>query len=618
MYCQDRFCSIQKIMKGHFKRCLFVLFGCTLFLNALNAQENNPYIAYNVPFQNLLKFNRFLINPTFSTVREDKSYLNMFHRNQSALFEDNLQSYFLSYSGRMNDKVGLGASIYHQQEGVMSNIGIMVNYAYGVRLSDNSSLAIGVNIPYFRSGFDHGRSNIGDDPLINDLKHSSIILVQPGLNLSLGKLDFGVYAENLYDLNLATGEGLSAFAEKTFSGHIQYTYVFDHYSSLLEDARLMPLVRTRMAGGEDLSYGGALILDLPKLGWLQGGYDSFYGASAGVGFNLSRRLSLGYSFEKGLSETFGNFGVTHEVSIALSFVPNTFDDRVYLGSKPKILKKSYGKNKTKRRNAPVSNKGQNGDLMGEIEKLKKEFAEKEQRTKNLQTRIDSLEADREKERERRMRMIMNMVQQETSGTRPDLEKKAKQILIDQEQREVPEEEVDMEIRSRLVMEMVQQGMKKEQKKVGDPKKYVINNTSDSTTSQKDRGNDNNLQNTTDDQLLRQNVMDTPEQEEIVRKNFVNVPGINTGHYIVANVFGTERYLKSFVGELKRRGLDAQHFKNPENGLNYVFLARYDDYGNAVKDIRSNLKDKYFKEMWVMSVDNTRLEGMNNIKQGKRE
>ncbi|HLT52206.1 MAG TPA: type IX secretion system membrane protein PorP/SprF, partial [Arenibacter sp.] len=78
------------------------LFFVFMFLgNMVAAQENNPYIAYNVPAQNSLKFNRFLINPTFSTVREDKSYLNMFHRNQSAFFEDNLQSYFLSYSGKM-------------------------------------------------------------------------------------------------------------------------------------------------------------------------------------------------------------------------------------------------------------------------------------------------------------------------------------------------------------------------------------------------------------------------------------------------------------------------------------------------------------------------------------
>src|SRR5690606_14063957 len=43
-----------------------------LVLTGVRGQEEDAYVPYNVPSQNLLKFNRFLINPTFSTVREDK------------------------------------------------------------------------------------------------------------------------------------------------------------------------------------------------------------------------------------------------------------------------------------------------------------------------------------------------------------------------------------------------------------------------------------------------------------------------------------------------------------------------------------------------------------------
>jgi hypothetical protein len=46
-------------------------------LTKISAQEENPFISYDVPSQNLLKFKRFLINPTFSTVREDLSYINL-------------------------------------------------------------------------------------------------------------------------------------------------------------------------------------------------------------------------------------------------------------------------------------------------------------------------------------------------------------------------------------------------------------------------------------------------------------------------------------------------------------------------------------------------------------
>ena len=129
---------VEKLLTPTSPNTRLLLYGLVVFtLFGLGpksfAQEANPYVSYDVPFQNLLKFNRFLINPTFSTVREDKSYVNLFHRSQGADFNDNRQNYFLSYSGRIKDNIGLGLSLYNQQEGVITNLGVMANYAHGVR-----------------------------------------------------------------------------------------------------------------------------------------------------------------------------------------------------------------------------------------------------------------------------------------------------------------------------------------------------------------------------------------------------------------------------------------------------------------------------------------------------
>ncbi|MEO0900522.1 MAG: PorP/SprF family type IX secretion system membrane protein, partial [Bacteroidota bacterium] len=110
-----------------------------LFFSGLWGQEETPFVSYEVPSQNLLKFNRFLINPTFSTVREDKSYINLFHRNQSVSFDDNNQVYFLSYSGRVGDRSGVGLSLFTNREGLFNNFGVHANYAYGVKLSAKSN-----------------------------------------------------------------------------------------------------------------------------------------------------------------------------------------------------------------------------------------------------------------------------------------------------------------------------------------------------------------------------------------------------------------------------------------------------------------------------------------------
>src|SRR5690606_5971120 len=125
--------------------------------------------------------------------------------------------------------------------------------------------------------------------------------------------------------------------EKTYSGHLQYTHQFENGVGIMEKARLMPLARVRKVGEENLVLGGNLIMDLPKLGWIHAGYDDFYGASAGLGFNLNKNLSLGYTVEKGLTNNFENFGVSHEISLAYSFTPNLTEDRVMLENEDEAI-----------------------------------------------------------------------------------------------------------------------------------------------------------------------------------------------------------------------------------------------------------------------------------------
>ena len=406
----------------------------------MNAQEELPFIAYDVPSQNLLKFNRFLINPTFSTVREDKSYVNLLHRNQSVSFEDNNQLYFLSYSGRINDRTGLGLSLYTQREGILSNYGVLANYAYGIKLNDKSNFTFGANLSYYSSGIDESRANpIEDDPFLSDFVDSSLLSFQPGFNLSYGPFDFGMFAENLFDYNLRTSETVTEFKDKTYSAHLQYTYPFENLDGIMEGGRLMPLARARMVGQEEFILGGNLILDLPKIGWLQGGYDSFYGASAGLGFNLNRRLSIGYTMEKGLSNEFDNFGLTHEISFAYSFTPNLTEDRVMLEDENEMLAENQEES-VEITDEAIAAKDK------EIEDLKRRLAENDAILAELIFRQDSLETNRERDLEKRFEMVMRMVRAETRGERPDIEEKAKKIyFINNDQTAIVENTVEPDL-----------------------------------------------------------------------------------------------------------------------------------------------------------------------------
>ncbi|MEZ2413710.1 PorP/SprF family type IX secretion system membrane protein [Muriicola sp. E247] len=569
-----------------------LLLLCVMSFLGVNAQDENPFITYDVPSQNLLKFNRFLINPTFSTVRENKSYINLLHRNQSVTFDDNNQTYFLSYSGRMNDRTGLGLSLYTQREGIVSNYGILANYAYGVKLSDKSNFTFGANVSYYNSGFDENRANpVENDPLLNGFQDVSLLSFQPGFNLSYGKFDIGMFAENLFDYNLKSQESVSDFKDKTFSGHLQYTHQFENASGILENARLMPLARARKVGQDDFVLGGNLILDLPKLGWVQGGYDSFYGASAGVGFNLNKRLSIGYTMEKGLSNNFDNFGVTHELSFAYSITPNLTEDRVMLEDSEEAL----AQNEEDPNNLLDENLT---DKDEEIEELKRRLAENDAILAELMYRQDSIESNRQKDLEDRFERVMRMVRRETAGDRPDLEKRAEEMYFINNDK------------SALAQETT------------DPKEFKTD-----LYKQKEPAAVIEKQQTQDVVAQVKKSRETPKRTQttsgVKSRKFHDLKGVQDGYYVVANVYKDEHYLNKFVDAMTEEGFPANYIKNPDNGLKYVYLQRFESWKEAEEAYHTKLGGNYAGDLWVMNVQNryrndTYLANANKIKERSSE
>ncbi|WP_149273696.1 PorP/SprF family type IX secretion system membrane protein [Pareuzebyella sediminis] len=566
-----------------FVKHIAVALFAMLSFSQIQAQEDDPVLLYSPASQNLLKFNRFLINPTFSTVQEDKSYINLLHRNQSVEFKDNDQTYFLSYSGRIGDRSGLGLSLYNQKIGPVSNTGVLANYAYGVKLSEKSNFTFGANLAYYSTGLNRNNIDVVDpnDFRLNGTEDSNVLSFQPGFNISFGNFDFGMFAENLFDYNLKTSKSLTDFTDKTYSSHLQYTHRFNNASGIMESARLMPLARVRMNGqnrfattetqAQDLSFGGSLILDLPKLGWLQGGYDSFYGASAGAGFNINRRLSLGYTMEKGLGGDFDNLGVTHEISFAYSFTPNLTEDRV-------MLEEDYEDDLVDKQKVDQNTMASNE----EIEELKRKLAENDAIIEELMFRQDSLENSRQKDLERRFNMVMNMVRNETNGQRPDLEKRAENLFLKGQERSAPQTQTaytDAE------------------------KPTATHNRALSKDALAQKGQ--NMHRPVSVQDKTRNTFKTvkPTTTSVKSRKFKNLDGVEDGYYVVANVYKGGRYMEKFINDLDRKGVSADYISNPDNGLKYVYLKRFDTWQEALEAHKTNMNGAYTGDLWIMNVDN---------------
>jgi len=563
------------------KKPLLLLTILLLAFSGMRGQEGEAYVPYNVPSQNLLKFNRFLLNPTFSTVREDKSYINLFHRNQSVSFNDNNQVYFLSYSGRVSDRSGVGLSLFTNREGLFNNFGVHANYAYGVRLSPKSTFTFGANVSYYQSAFNQDRVNsVEVDPFLNTLESSSLVSFQPGFNFSIGKFDIGGFAENLFDYNLKTSESVTDFNEKTYSGHLQYTHQFENGSGIMESARLMPLARVRKVGEQDITLGGNLILDLPKLGWVQAGYDDFYGASAGLGFNLTKNISLGYTVEKGLSNEFENFGVTHEISLAYSFTPNLTEDRVMLEKEGEELVSND--EDVPQDSLNISDK----DL--EIAQLQDKLAENDAILDELLMRQDSIESTRKEDLERRFETVMKMVQRETRGQNPALEQKAKEVYFANMD--------SSDIVTRRKQPLANHGLSNNTS----TKKVIKINETKANTGATYASNSN---------AKKDNTYRPAKSKKAGFKSHA-VPNVESGHYLIANVFRDTNNLNAFIDKLRAQGIDADYFQNPKNGLNYVYIGDFSNKNDAIEAYHTKMDGKYQGDAWVMNVNgsNSQIAG----------
>src|SRR6056300_842917 len=184
------------------KRTLhIILFFC--FMQQLYPQSGDGVVALDIPVRNSLKFNRYIINPTFSFVREQNKYISFNNKREWVQFDDAPQTYLFSYAGRFNENIGLGAALFQQNYGVLTTFGGVVNFAYNAVFDRESNLTFGLNLGFYKSGINQSNviTNFPDSSL-DDIPSNSVITINPGINYGTGFFDFGVSVNNLVSYNL--------------------------------------------------------------------------------------------------------------------------------------------------------------------------------------------------------------------------------------------------------------------------------------------------------------------------------------------------------------------------------------------------------------------------------
>ncbi|TDY11317.1 type IX secretion system membrane protein PorP/SprF [Meridianimaribacter flavus] len=298
---------------------VIALFICSTQMSY--SQEDDGVVALALPVRNSLKFNRYVINPTFSFVREQNKYISLTNKREWVQFEDAPQTYLVSFSGRFKENIGIGVGVFQQNYGVLTTFGGLANFAYNVRLNTDNNLTFGLNVGAYKSGVNDGNvvTNF-PDPSLDNIPSNFMLTVNPGINYGTAFLDFGISINNLVLYNLNSSQLIEDNPEQAIQAHMMYTGYMDS-RGFFDESKFTGLLRSEFKKDKTVISGIAMVM-VPKGIWAQVGYNTLYGGSAGLGLNITNQISIEYNFEKALGDL-TDFGPSHEITLAYKFKNNT-------------------------------------------------------------------------------------------------------------------------------------------------------------------------------------------------------------------------------------------------------------------------------------------------------
>ena len=285
-----------------------------------HGQEDDGVVSLALPVRNSLTFNRYAINPTFSFVREQTKFISITNKREWVQFEDAPQTYLASYSGRFGENIGAGLALFQQNYGVLTTFGGILNFAYNAVLDRDSNLTFGLNIGAYKSGVN--TSNVitnFEDPSLQNVPSNFLLNISPGINYGTEFLDFGLSVNNLALYNLESSSLIEDNPEQGIQAHLMYTGYMDS-RGFFDESKFSGLVKSEFKQDETI-IAGLIMVTVPKGIWAQVGYNTVYGASGGIGLNITKQIAIEYNFEKAIGDL-SDFGPSHEVSLAYRFTNN--------------------------------------------------------------------------------------------------------------------------------------------------------------------------------------------------------------------------------------------------------------------------------------------------------
>jgi type IX secretion system PorP/SprF family membrane protein len=495
----------------------------------------NMATAQQIPLYSNYFFTPYIYNPAMSG-STGATEATFLHRRQWTGIQGSPETSALAVNGSLNDeKVGWSIYGFSDKTDTLSRLGIYGNYAYHVQISDDISLSGGIGAGYLNQNIDQGAVRARD---LGDV----FSVVAP----NRGSFDINIglkLAVQNFTVGFAAPQLLSQdVTYATNPSDINYNLIRHYVASAQYDFKfagdkqvLSPILMVRTAESVPAQIDAGLLYNMKEYGYLGAMFRSSYGITLNAGVNLSEILTLGYAYDFSTNTYGSNFGTSHEFMLTYRFGSNKDNERM--------------KNELKR--LKFNQRRQKEDLEETVDEKLQEFK-------------DDYKDD-----------IQQSLEEEKNKMKAELEKLSKQAA----------EQASQNQNNAGRGQGQQQGQGQQPNNQQNPNTNMPNNdpvvANNQGGNQNQGGGNNNAG------------MNYPAENLPANVN----PG-SAGYYVTAGVFGQQGNAQRLVNKLAGQNIDARIFQDPGNSFYYVYLLKFNSYGEADQAKASRLNGRHNGDLWI--------------------
>ena len=274
-----------------------------------------------MPFSSHYYINMMTVNPALTGSGENtQAYLS--HRSQFAGLNGGPQTSYLSLDGpTLSKKFGIGFTALNDVTSILARTNFMVNYAYSLKLGNESNLRFGLAAGIQNNRIDFDKAQVVDQNdviLYGPRQNQTVFNADFGLALNVKKLQFGfaipqlLNNEPLFTTN--TGEDLIYSTKRHIRSTIKYEFAFGENGKNV----FYPLVMIRAVKGAPVQYDINAVLDFKKRAWFGITYHSNYAVAVSAGLRMDK-FAIGYAHDFVLSKVANYSKRSSEIVLSYQF-----------------------------------------------------------------------------------------------------------------------------------------------------------------------------------------------------------------------------------------------------------------------------------------------------------